>query len=116
MTDNAAPPIVNAWTMAEAVIVVTGYLGQPNRFLKLGRDLIAAGATPGDILALYGEGGRYWLEDWRGKNGQRPSEHAIRETVNDYLHSTAPRVAVKQVKSADALAEWMTQTGADLNG
>ena len=113
-TTTSEVEAVTPWTMAVALIEVTGYLGQPTRFLKLGRDLIAAGATPGDVRTLYGQGGRYWLEDWRGKNGQRPSEHAIRETVTEYLHNTAPQPAVEQVKGADALAEFMQRTGATL--
>jgi len=107
---------VTPWTMAEAIIDVTGYLAQPTRFLRLGKELIAAGATPVDVRRLYGLGGRYWLEDWRGKNGQRPSEHAIRETVTEYLHAGPVARPAAQPKSAGALAEYMQRTGATMGG
>ncbi len=107
--------VVTPWTVAEAVKDVTRYLGKANRFLVLGKDLVAAGATPAWVRATYGEGGRYWSEDWRGKRGERPSEHAIRETVMEYLHSEpaqAPRVTA-QPKSVGALAEYARMRGVD---
>lgn len=76
---------VSPWRMAEALIKVMQVVAKPARYLRLGKALIQEGITPEDLLAWYGEGGRWWEEDWRGKRGQHPTEFAIRETAKTYL-------------------------------
>lgn len=107
---------VSPWRMAEALIKVMQVVAKPARYLRLGKALIQEGITPEDLLAWYGEGGRWWEEDWRGKRGQHPTEFAIRETAKTYLGEPVRSIVTTQVKSADALDAWMAQTGARLNG
>lgn len=108
---------ISPWVMAQTLIEVMQVVAEPPRYLRLAKALIQIGATPEDLTAWYGEGGRWWEEDWRGQQGQYPGEPAIRETARRYLHSEPVQTrAPKQVKSADALDAWMTQTGARIDG
>lgn len=78
---------ISPWVMAQTLIEVMQVVAEPPRYLRLAKALIQIGATPEDLLTWYGEGGRWWEEDWRGQQGQYPGEPAIRETARRYLHS-----------------------------
>lgn len=78
---------VSPWRMAETLIQVMQVVARPPRYLRLGKALIQIGATPEDLQAWYGEGGRWWTEDWRGQKGQHPTEFAIRETARRFLEA-----------------------------
>ncbi len=106
--------VVNNYTMAVAVVDVTGYIGEPARFYRLGGQLIKAGLTPMTLRHIFGDGGSFWTQTWEGRAGDVLDERLIRKYAGVLLHNTAPQPAVEQVKSADALAEFMQRTGATL--
>ena len=54
------------------------------RLVKLASQLIMSGYTSEVVEKIYGKGGVYWSQDWRGKNCQIPTEAAIRETVERF--------------------------------
>lgn len=39
---------------------------------RAAKELLAAGYTADDVRAVFGEGGWWYKEDWRGKQGQLP--------------------------------------------
>lgn len=106
--------VVNNYTVACAVIDVTGYIGEPSRFYRLGGALIKAGLTPTTVKAIFGEGGAFWTQTWEGRAGDVLDERLIRKYAGILLHGAPVVRAAAQPKSADALAEYMQRTGATL--
>jgi len=51
------------------------------RFAKFSMALIAAGYTPEMLVDMYGDGGWWYREHWRGQQGNAPTEAHIRNTI-----------------------------------
>lgn len=66
-----------------------------SRVSRLASELVKMTVTPAQIQSAYGAGDTWWYkDDWRGKRGQKPTESAIRETLN----SAAAAPAVKVIR------------------
>lgn len=50
---------------------------------KLARDLARAGYKPEQITKIYGKGGIWYSQDWRGKKGDLPNMSSIAETIGE---------------------------------
>jgi hypothetical protein len=71
--------------VAIALLDVTGIDHKLNYSwaVREAKDFIRGGYTAAQILVTYGPGGGWWLNDWRGKKGQRPTFRDIRETISE---------------------------------
>lgn len=51
------------------------------RLARLASELLKQKYEPCQVISIYGAGGIYWRDDWRGQRGQTPNEIAVRETI-----------------------------------
>lgn len=65
--------------LAEVMIMDIGL--NATRLGHLASDLLKSGILPDTIRAIYGEGGVWYSEDYRGKQGEPPNESGIRGTI-----------------------------------
>lgn len=59
-----------------------------SRYAKFASQLTKTGYTPEQIAKVYGPGGWWYEEDWRGQQGERPNEGTIRETIKQAVEDT----------------------------
>ncbi len=80
--DINVPPKPNQREMVGALCEVMGLDSRlmGARLARLAAALSRLGADPATVRSRYGRGGWYYANDWRGKQGQLPSEAAIRAT------------------------------------
>jgi hypothetical protein len=51
---------------------------------KLAKGLVQAGYAPEDVMRIFGRGGVWYREDWRGKKGDAPTMKDISERIGEY--------------------------------
>ena len=80
--EKVAPP--DLFLLASALSEVTGMPFSINRGRLFNEAKLIKSEewiTPDLIRQIYREGGAWYREDWRGKRGQKPRLHEIRETI-----------------------------------
>jgi hypothetical protein len=79
-------PII--YDLAYALSKVTALDFDLNRAdcLRDARALFKAGYTIEQVFKIYGKGGAWWSEDWRGKKGDYPRLRNIRETIAGFVN------------------------------
>lgn len=81
--------------IVDAIEAVTGMDKRLN-YARMARDAKKyhlAGYSANQILKIYGEGGIYWRDDWRGKQGQVPNTATINQTIARYASMSNGRTA-----------------------
>lgn len=101
--EEAKPKAANpTWLMIVALAKVMRMDAKINakRLGVLAKELVGGGYTPEQIAAAYGQGGRYWSEDWRAKqaNPSPPNASTIRETVLLYTSAGGKNTAQENKK------------------
>lgn len=99
MTDTPRP-LSEHQKMVGTLCALMPHLSGPKRWVRLASELVRAGATAEFIAAVYGEGGRWYSDDWRGQRGQAPNETGIRETVVKWLHQPAEVAPINAMAAA----------------
>jgi hypothetical protein len=71
----------------ESLASVTGLDKKLNygRLAREAKDLIQAGYSVDQVQAVYGAGGVWYLQDWRGQKGELPQLGVIRSTIAQLL-------------------------------
>lgn len=93
--------------MQQALGLVMGFdMNISSNFGKVGRlsrDLLKAKYKPEDITRIYGRGGIWFTQDWRGKKGDLPNMASIAETIGNF----SKRITTTQynAEAAKAAAE-----------
>lgn len=70
--------------MYGAIVTVTKEdpkLVKPGRYARFAKSLLENDYTPEQVLSLYSDGGWWYANDWRGKQGEAPTEIGIRQTI-----------------------------------
>jgi hypothetical protein len=77
--------------LVESLAVVTGLDKKLNfgRLAREAKDLFLAGYSADQVRAIYGAGGVWYVQDWRGRLGELPQLGIIRSTIAQLL--TAPK-------------------------
>lgn len=94
-----------ACTLNELMPHLTG----PRRYLRLARELIAAGVTGEQVREWYGDGGR-WRSTWPGSTGRALTQADVSGTVMLYLKQ--PAAAVARPGGADLMSEFFAAVAA----
>lgn len=110
-TPAEPPPDVQAiGEIANALTDVTGISAKLNRqeSFEFASELHAAGYTPPQIRAHYSRqktaGAWNWYEsDWRGKKGEPPNYHGIRQTIAGATATASPVKKLSQIDRALAM-------------
>jgi hypothetical protein len=65
------------------------------RYSPFAKKLLTGGYTADQVAAHYGEGGWWYLHDWRGRRGDAPSEYHIKDTIKTAVEfKEAPREGI----------------------
>jgi hypothetical protein len=75
--------------IAKVTQVNTTQVNYP-RLAHLAKTLYLSKYTAETIQAVYGAGGAYWRDDWRGKKGQRPTLAAIQDSIDGLAPKAKP--------------------------
>ena len=62
------------------------------RLSREAKALQGAGYKPFQIEEVYGAGGAWWTDDWRGKQGQPPQIGVIRSTIHGLVGNGSPSI------------------------
>ena len=82
---------VNRFPVANAIATVCRMDLNKNRAKIFAEAKRLGDVDPQDILRHYGRGGWWYLHDWRGKQGQRPSLGQVRTTWGQWEDTVAER-------------------------
>lgn len=81
-------PIVNTIAEVTAQNVTSNNIP---RLKHVAKTLYSSNYTADIIRSVYGPGGAYWRDDWRGKKGQRPNLAIIQETIDTLAPKAKPK-------------------------
>jgi len=87
--EPAPRPPNETYALAQALAEVCNMQLEPNKgqLLAEAKRLLLAEPhpTPDEVASHYGDGGWWWMQDWRGQKGEWPKPSAIRATWGQWL-------------------------------
>lgn len=84
------------------------------RAARLAKSLRTAGGTLDELIAHYAQADSaaawwWYRDDWRGKRGERPADHSIRETWGRWALPVAVQMPVSEPAGYDSLREFLAR-------